>query len=171
VTGVDRGSIGIRRLASDEALTYRQIRLAGLKESPSAFGSTHAVEAERPLEAFVERLSTSVVFAAEVAGEVLGMAGFKRETGAKDRHKGFVWGMYVDPVARGHGVGAALLKAVIDHAETEFEHLTLAVTKGNAPAIALYERFGFVTYGVEPRALKGPDGYDDEVLMALFLPR
>ncbi|MCL6470330.1 MAG: GNAT family N-acetyltransferase, partial [Ralstonia sp.] len=40
---------------------------------------------------------------------------------------------------------------------------------GNDAALALYERCGFETYGVEPRALKSTTGYADEVLMVRFL--
>lgn len=44
----------------------------------------------------------------------------------------------------------------------------LSVVAENTAAIALYECFGFVPYGVEPRALKTQDGCSDEVLMILF---
>ena len=109
------------------------------------------------------------MFGAYRDGRIVGMAGFKQETGPRDSHKGFVWGFFVEPDARGQGVGAALMEALIAHASGVVEQLTLAVVSSNAEAIALYERFGFRSYGVEPRALKGPDGYADEVLMVRFL--
>lgn len=49
------------------------------------------------------------------------------------------------------------------------EQLTLAVVRQNHAAIALYQQAGFVTYGIEPRALKTEAGYADEVLMGLRL--
>ncbi|RDI60935.1 GNAT family N-acetyltransferase [Microvirga subterranea] len=162
-------SFTVRRLDPSDAEDYRAIRLKALLTAPEAFGSVHAVESARPLEDFAERLASSAVFGAYRDGRILGMAGFKQETGLRDGHKGFVWGFFVAPEARGQGVGAALMEALVAHASDVVEQLTLAVVSSNAGAIALYERFGFRSYGVEPRALKGPDGYADEVLMVRFL--
>ena len=41
--------ICIRQLTPGDAALYRWIRLAGLKESPEAFGSTFEVEFTKPL--------------------------------------------------------------------------------------------------------------------------
>lgn len=162
-------SVIIRRLDPADAEDYRAIRLKALLTAPEAFGSVHAVEAARPPADFAERLASSAVFGAYRDGRIVGMAGFKRETGPRDSHKAFVWGFFVEAEARGQGVGAALMDALIAHAENVVEQLILAVVSSNAGAVALYESFGFRSYGVEPRALKGPDGYADEVLMVRFL--
>ena len=47
--------------------------------------------------------------------------------------------------------------------------LTLTVTAGNASAVQLYERHGFVAYGTLPRAIKVGDEYHDKLHMALVL--
>ncbi|KVD89689.1 GCN5 family acetyltransferase [Burkholderia sp. ABCPW 14] len=163
-------SVEVRRLLAAHAADYRAIRLAALRDAPDAFGSTYDAEAARPLVAFAERLAGAIVFGAYVDGRIAGMAGFKRLAGAKARHKGFLWGMYVAPDARRHGVGAALLDAVLAAAAEAVEQVTLAVVDGNGAARAFYERHGFVVYGVEPRALKGANGYADELLMVKRLP-
>jgi GNAT superfamily N-acetyltransferase len=41
------------------------------------------------------------------------MAGVAR---AKERHKAYLWGMYVTRAARGRGVGRQLVRAALDHA-------------------------------------------------------
>ena len=66
-------------------------------------------------------------------------------------------------------VAAALIAAIIESARTVVEQLTLTVVQGNGAAIALYRKFGFEVYGVEPRARKNSSGYVDKVLMALDL--
>src|SRR5436190_4536570 len=48
----------------------------------------------------------------------------------------------VDPVARRRGLGHRLLEALVERAGPQ-ESYTLEVRTSNAPAIALYERFGF----------------------------
>ena len=169
VTGAT-GQLGRAIIEGADAENYRSMRLAALERDPDAFGSVHAVEAARPIADFVERLATSTVFGAYVEGRIVGIAGLKQEVGPKNSHKGFIWGLYVQAEHRGQGVGAALIEAVIAAARTVGEQLTLAVVQDNGAAISLYRRFGFETYGTEPRALKTPNGYSDEVLMALVLP-
>ncbi len=162
-------AIEVRRLVSDDAEDYRAIRLAALRGDPDAFGSVYAVEAERPLAEFAQRIDDCVVLGAYAGGRIVGVVGFKQETGPKDSHKGFVFGLYVHPDWRRHGVGMKLMKALIASAKGGVEQLTLAVVQDNSHATALYRTLGFEIYGVEPRALKTADGYSDEALMVLFL--
>ena len=66
----------------------------------------------------------------------------------------------VVPNARGKGVGAALLGALLDRARAEgYETISLSVDRNNAGAIGLYERYGFERVGEE----------DDSVTMLAHL--
>ncbi len=159
-----------RRLSTDDVQDYRRIRLSGLQTAPYAFGSTYDAEAARPDEHFAERLTTSLVFGAYADGRIVGVLGCKRFDGARETHKAFLWGFYVEPECRGSGVGRALLDASLGAARATVEQVLLTVVADNWPAIALYERCGFRPYGLEPRALRSPGGYADELLMVLFLP-
>jgi ribosomal protein S18 acetylase RimI-like enzyme len=155
----------VRRLEVSDVEDYRTIRLAALAGAPDSFGSVYEVERDRPLAEFSARLATSTIFGAFAGGQIIGMAGFKQETGLKDQHKGFVWGAYVQQQARGQGIGAALVAAVVEYARDVVEQLTLTVVQGNDAALALYQKYEFQPYGEEPRALKTAAGYADEVLM------
>lgn len=160
------GEIKVRRLLPAEAALYREIRLEALKSHPEAFGSTFAAESAQPLSWFADRLDGAAVFGAFDGAELLGIVGFLARQGAKEAHKGVVWGMYVRPNARTAGVGRQLVEAVIGHARGHVELLQLSVVSGNEPARRLYAGLGFVEYGLEKNSLKQNGRYWDEVLMA-----
>jgi ribosomal protein S18 acetylase RimI-like enzyme len=95
----------------------------------------------------------------------VGIAGLRRADGLKTQHRATLWGMYVSPTARRQGIGAALVRLVIEKAREQVEELNLTVAAHNGAAISLYEAFGFVIFGVDKRALKVEGAYVDEVLM------
>ena len=80
-------------------------------------------------------------------------------------------GMLVADGQRGRGVGTALLAAGRDWAIPAGAHkLALEVWPDNVPAIALYERFGFVREGRRVRHYRRRDGgLWDSLLMGLPL--
>ena len=159
----------IARLTEADAQAYRTLRLEALATAPEAFGSTHAEESARPLEAFADRIAATAVFARTSPAGLLGMAGFYRHAGPKERHKGGLWGMYVRPEARGTGTAADLVQAVLDQASTQVEQLLLTVIAENTPARRLYTKLGFIEFGLEPRSLLQNGVYYDEVLMIHLL--
>jgi ribosomal protein S18 acetylase RimI-like enzyme len=165
------GAVAIRPLGITDVADYRTIRLASLRNAPDAFGSVYETTVTLPIETFAERLTGAMVLGAYARERIVGTAAFSRETGEKERHKGVLKGVYVEPDARGQGVAEALITGVIDHAREIVEQLTLTVVQGNEAAIALYRKLGFEIYGIEPRARKNPGGYVDKVLMVLDLRR
>lgn len=164
----------IRVLEEGDGESYRTLRLRALREEPEAFGSSYEEQAERPLEAFVERIRETATHFTLGAfdGEVLiGTVAFTREAGVKMRHKGVITAMYVAPEGRGHGVGRALLLSAVERARAQLgvEQIHLSVVTRNVAARALYTAVGFAVYGTEPRALKLGGEYLDEDLMVLLL--
>ena len=147
----------IRRLTPDDAPNFRCLRLRALKGHPQAFTSSWEEEREAPVEAVRSRLARDEVqfWGAFEQDKLCGMVGLQRETRAKNRHKGTVVAMYVAPEQAGRGVGRALLDALIAEAQSAgLELLVLTVTEGNSSAAKLYERCGFRSFGIEPRAIK-----------------
>src|SRR5260221_12769664 len=90
----------------------------------------------------------------------------------KNRHKGRILSMYVQPESRGQGLGKALLQEVIAQAKqlVGVEQLHLTVVTTNAAARSLYHSMGFEVYGTIQRALKMDEQYWDEEQMVLHLP-
>jgi ribosomal protein S18 acetylase RimI-like enzyme len=163
---VHAAPIQIRRLGPADAAIYRDIRLEALRQSPEAFGSTFETERCKPLAFFEGRISTSGVFGAFDHAALVGVAGLLIREGAKESHKGMLWGMYVRSSARKAGVGRRLVEAVIEFARTRVELVHLTVVSENETARRLYARMGFLEYGIERKALKQGSRYYDEVLMA-----
>ena len=146
--------IEIRRLAREDAVLYRDIRLEALQANPEAFGSTFEVEDAQPLSLFSDRLGSSTVLGAFRDTELVGIVGFAIQQGQKEGHKGALWGMYVRPAARNAKVGRRLVEAVCKYARQQVELIQLSVAVDNERARSLYARLGFLEYGVEKNALK-----------------
>jgi ribosomal protein S18 acetylase RimI-like enzyme len=143
------------------------LRLHGLRIAPEAFGSSYEEEVDRSIEEVRRRLEAwpNAVFGAFIEGKLVGVAGFAVNTALKERHKGSLWGVFVDPEWRGHDLGKRLTQAVIDHARLHVDTLNAIVTAANVSARTLYLGLGFTVYGFEKDSLR-VDGqsYDDELL-------
>jgi RimJ/RimL family protein N-acetyltransferase len=162
----------IRQLSRSDLEVFRPVRLEALRLHPEAFGSDHDEEAQVAPDALAQRLlePPSTMFGGFCKATLVGTAGLLRHSRVKSRHRGVLFAMYVDAAHRGSGLAGRLVAAVIGRARDDgVSMLTLTVTIGNAGAQRLYERFGFRTYGVEPRALRIGDTFHDDALMALRL--
>jgi len=165
----------IRTLHEADEEAVWALRLRSLSSDPEAFGGTFAEAVAAGSGGIRRRLretSEDAFYLGAWDGEQLvGMVRFKREEGAKDRHRGEVASLFVVPERRGQGVGRALLDELIARAGRlpGLEQLQLAVVSTNASAARLYRAFGFAVYGTLPHALKDGDRYEDEDLMVLFL--
>jgi ribosomal protein S18 acetylase RimI-like enzyme len=167
----------IRLLVPDDAGEWGRLRLESLRNDPEAFSSSPEDHQSLKMEDVRKRLDATgsgfFVVGAFAEGQLAGMAGFHREQGAKSRHKGRVWGVYVTPAARGTGVGRKLLEAVLQRgaAIEGVEQILISVATTQTAAAGLYRSLGFEPYGREPRALKVAGCYIDEEHLLLRLPR
>jgi len=143
------GQMGIttRRVRPDDAELLKRVRLAALKDTPSAFASTYEAESgnsdRRWVELATERSAGTdhATFFAVDDKEVIGLVGGHRVgTNAVE-----LVSMWTSPAARGRGVGAALVDVVVGWAENDT--IELWVMRGNAAAQRLYERCGFAETG------------------------
>jgi ribosomal protein S18 acetylase RimI-like enzyme len=134
--------------------------LEAYERHPDAFTSSATERAALPLAWWEARVTMEprppeMVFGAFQEERLVGAAGLLFESREKTRHKATLYGMYVAPEARRGGLGRQLVLTVLEHARVR-EGVTvvqLAVTDINAAAQALYQRCGFVPFGVEPFAV------------------
>ena len=106
-------------------------------------------------------------FVARLEGRVVGWTAVARYS-SREVYAGVAWeSVYVDASARGRGVGAALLAALIPASEAaDIWTLIAGVQANNPTSLALHERAGFRRIGVQERV--GRDGagrWQDVVLL------
>ena len=162
-------SFSIRRLTRDDVSAYRAIRLEALTNHPEAYASSPESFAARSDDEVASLLEQMAFFGVFAAGTLAGIVAFGQTRGERDRHRGWLYQVYVQPQLRGTGAAAALLEAAIEHAGTDVLQVHLMVGAHNAPAIRLYEKLGFVTYGTDPRCLAVNGRYIDEHMMVRML--
>jgi RimJ/RimL family protein N-acetyltransferase len=166
------GAVSLRPTREEDAEAYRELRLEGLRTHSEVFGEAYAASLERPPERWQRTVrdgagsELSILYVAEAGGKLVGMAGIYRIDGAKMRHSGNIWGVYIRPEWRGAGLADALIGACVGWArELELRLVKLSVVTTNTQAICRYVRCGFSIYGVEPEVIYHNNVYYDELLM------
>lgn len=156
----------LRVLTKDDWPLWRALRLAALSDAPHAFQTRLSDWNSGEEERWRARLEIPGAYhvVAVLNGQAVGMAsGIPADDGARELKS--VW---VSSEARGRGIGNRLLTAVETWArESGAVSLKLAVLPDNEPAIALYQRNGFVATG-DPGDLLS-DGTTREHIMAKAL--
>jgi putative acetyltransferase len=99
-------------------------------------------------------------------GELIGSAGFNRYAGRRSHVAGLGLGVHDDQRAK--GIGTALMGALVEAADNWYalKRLELTVFTDNAPAIRLYEKFGFEPEGIKRAFAFRAGQYADALSMA-----
>lgn len=145
------GSV-VRRVRADEGPLLRSVRLAALADSPLAFGSSYAAEADQPDDHWTDRAmrgaggERSATFFAVVDGSVVGVvSGYRPDPAGRLVELVSMW---VSPAHRRAGIAAELVTAVVGWAhQSGMVAVELWVTRGNEAAVRLYEAAGFNSSG------------------------
>lgn len=164
-----RGKVVIREANPADVTRFRELRLDGLLDSPTAFSADYQINLSHPMSFWEGRLTFDehgLLFFAEHENTLIGMTGIRKGESPKTKHGAYVWGVYVCPAWRGLHIAESLIDICADWArERNVVILKLGVMANNESAIRCYKRCGFIVYGTEPQALFYERQYYDELLM------
>lgn len=104
--------------------------------------------------------SAVIIAAVGDEGTVLGYAGLQTVL-----DEGYITNVAVSPAFRRQGVAGELLAAFVRFGRAKLAFLTLEVRSSNAPAIALYGKYGFLEAGRRKNYYDDPK--EDAILMTL----
>jgi ribosomal protein S18 acetylase RimI-like enzyme len=147
----------------------RDIRLTALQTEPTAFGSSYEEEVNFT-EAEWKRRTANALFAL-LDNRPVGTITYLINERTKTKHIAQIFGVYVDPDYRGHGVGRKMLEKVLDliGENKNIVKVRLTVNVQRIAAITLYKSSGFVIVGVLKKELRVGEEFYDEVIMEKML--
>lgn len=164
-------------LAPEEWETYKHIRLEAMQNDPTAFGKSFAEEAKTTEEEWRRKLVNAaqkqhtVLLFLRIDGKVVGMGGMYAEQLEKLHHIANIVSIYISPEYRGKGMGKKLFhELLLEIGKIQrIKKIKLTVNADQAPAVALYESFGFRRVGVMHKELCVDGEFHDEILMEKIL--
>jgi RimJ/RimL family protein N-acetyltransferase len=131
--------------------------------------SWRGVSDERRYLKALRRHPHAAVFVAEVGDEVVGRLSVARDPHPASFHVADL-GLMVAAGHRRRGIGRALLEQAVDWARaSNVRKLELHVFPHNEGAIALYESMGFEREGYRTGHYRRGGGFQDAILMALWV--
>jgi ribosomal protein S18 acetylase RimI-like enzyme len=140
--------IFIRRIRSGEEELFRELRLASLKESPSAFSSTYESAIKRSAESWCEQADSTAAgtdrctFLAFSDEFPVGIAAIYRNNGNKEECE--IYQVWVSPDFRGGEVACELLDAIFRWCkENGIRKVFATIRAGNDRAVKFYRKYGF----------------------------
>ena len=156
--------ISVRRIRTGEGALFKQMRLASLRESPSAFASTYESALNRSHESWGKQADSTAqgsdcaTFIAFCDDVPIGIAALYRDNARMD--VGEVLQVWVAPEYRSKGVALSVMDAVFQWAGVNgFRTIIATVKKGNKRAFRFYQKYGF-----NLAAGASFDGPDDPIL-------
>ena len=149
--------MNIRTTEEWDWMTLKEIRLAALVDTPTAFGVSYQIAITYSDEQWKQYASSETqpkFWLALNDDKAIGMIG----AGLDQTYRYNLIGMWVEPESREMGVGECLVNAVkSDSISRGFKQVFLDVSPDNLKASRFYSKHGFVFIGEEKPLASHPD--------------
>ena len=130
----------VRRLTESDWRAFAELRLRALTDTLGSHDAQHRQESSFTASQWRRRLRAHTQFAAFVGERPVGLIGAQRE----HVDSVYLYSLWLEPDARGRGLGRVLLSEAVDWARTVGARtVTLRVQTTNASALRVYEDLGF----------------------------
>ncbi len=171
----ERRVLELRVARATDVQAFKKLRLQALHDHPVAFSADYEVSRNADDTFWAKYFDfdgSATIYLAIHKDDPIGMTGVRLGYSPKTHHSALIWGVYVQPEWRGQQVADALIRACLDWAKSKSAIIAkLGVAATNQSAIRCYQRCGFETYGVEPKAIFYDGTYYDEFLMSISLDK
>ena len=156
---------GVIRLTEADWRLFAALRLRALADSSGTDDAEYRTEMSFTGTQWRRRLRVHAQFALADEDRLVGLIAAHRASPGSV----YLYSLWTDPVARGHGVARTLLTAAIDWGrDLGARTVTLRVHRDNTAALGVYRAFGFVATADAAEGSNGP-GPADELTMSLTL--
>ncbi|SBS79368.1 GCN5-related N-acetyltransferase [uncultured Mycobacterium sp.] len=130
----------ITRLTESDWEQFAELRLRALTDTFGTADKQYLGEARFTPADWRRRLRDHAQFVVVLAGQPVGMVAVYQESA----EAAYVYSLWLDPAARGRGLGRRLVAAALDWARRRgVRTVTLRMVPGNAAARTVYEGLGF----------------------------
>lgn len=151
-------SARVARLTESDWQAFAGVRLRALTDSLGADDPQYRQEASFTAAQWRRRLRDHAQFAALIGNRPVGLIGAQQE----NAETVYLYSLWLDPSARGHGLARPLVAAALDWArDRRARTVNLRVAADNAVARGVYESLGFTVLIAETTGPK------NEVAMTL----
>jgi ribosomal protein S18 acetylase RimI-like enzyme len=153
-------TVRVARLTEADWRVFAGVRLRALTDSLGANDPQYQQESTFTAAQWRRRLRDHAQFAALIGNRPVGLIGAQPE----NAETVYLYSLWLDPAARGHGLARSLVAAAVDWARARRARtVTLRVALDNAVARGVYESLGFTVGAPETASARG------EVAMSLRL--
>jgi ribosomal protein S18 acetylase RimI-like enzyme len=160
-------SLRVNILTENEWPRLQHIRLAALRDDPSAFLSNHEREAAYDEQRWRQEFSRGEWNIMLAADREIGLLGVTREKKmpTQECYLEYLW---IAPDFRLAGVGSMLLRAVLEHLrDSGVQTVWLYILNGNHGAMNFYQRFGFQSTNERQLLPDHPAGSEERMKLHL----
>lgn len=161
-------NISLQWLDSRHYALFELLRIQALTVASDAFGETIEEFLIKKSHFSLGKPSTDhhgIVGAFE-GEKLIGMLGFYVKDNIKEKHKVYLWGLFVLTGYRNQGIGTLLLKWMVDYCVNKsVEQILVPVITPNKKAIYFYKKNGFKRLSSEKKAFLKDNHYFGKMVL------